>query len=943
MEQWVRSLSDKPLSSKTLASLRSLVINPHTSDSTLSAVLQTLAHSLQLSHDSVLLHQVLKLLTDLSSRCPDLSPLILDLLRSISLSSGSTRGAAELLSTLASISEQNSFAVPNLKDIDDELYVSLCFGQRVSVRIWLLRNAEKFRIRSSLLFTVFLGFTSDPYPYVREAALDGLVGLSKTGEFESLDAIEGCYCRAVELLKDTEDCVRSAAVRAVCEWGQMLVACDHKNNRRKRSDAVFLQICTMVRDMSTGVKVEAFDALGKIAIVSEAVLLQTLSKKVIGIINAKNNHAQCTAESLEIPVAGAAGAFVHGLEDEFYEVRKSAISSLRALIDLSAKFAGEALNLLMDLLNDPSMAVRLETLETLHHMAICGHFKVQEMHMHAILGSLIDKSRKIRSEMRKILKLVKLTDLKLFKQCISSLLECLEKYPQDEADILAVLFHIGQSHGNFTGYIIKTATQEIDLDSRDKLDLNDARKAAYLVLIISVPLSDKQNVPCIAPQLFSYAITMLGRISHSLHDVMDQKTLLAFLSHCYRLYSSSGLESNEKEPFLHVCQKDTPNFATARIRNLARMSSEQTSDETSEIQSQIRGKPSEPVTSDVESHLEEPDEVKTSMNLISKKIKFIWSLVKSGCTKEALTALRACKEEVSLFAIGSPQPVSVLAFMLLYLQVIKYLARVWEHFVPTRKRHSYEIGEVDLLLGKLESRLRELKCRFVGLSKEEKLQILDLIILSCLLRLSKVEICCYLTTMKRLSSAISQAEFLHKEGCTGQSKFFLEIKSSLHEIGTSYCCPFLLKKLLDHFSLEQFVLCRNLRHIHAELEVPDNDSENPLFFVSGLPVAIPCEITLHNISNEGRLWLRITIGEESIQFVFLNLNLNEGSEEVRKFTFIAPVYITPKAVSFTLIASIAMECLLEDADTIRSCPGPKHALTYLCREKEIYLSAVSKD
>lgn len=76
----------------------------------------------------------------------------------------------------------------------------------------------------------------------------------------------------------------------------------------------------MVRDMSTGVKVEAFDALGKIAIVSEAVLLQTLSKKVIGIINAKNNHAQCTAESLEIPVAGAAGAFVHGLEDEFYEV-----------------------------------------------------------------------------------------------------------------------------------------------------------------------------------------------------------------------------------------------------------------------------------------------------------------------------------------------------------------------------------------------------------------------------------------------------------------------------------------------------------------------------------------------------------------------------------------------------------------------------------------------
>ena len=50
---------------------------------------------------------------------------------------------------------------------------------------------------------------------MRKIALDGLVGLSKPGVIEDRGMIDGCYCRAVELLGDMEDRVRSAAVRAV--------------------------------------------------------------------------------------------------------------------------------------------------------------------------------------------------------------------------------------------------------------------------------------------------------------------------------------------------------------------------------------------------------------------------------------------------------------------------------------------------------------------------------------------------------------------------------------------------------------------------------------------------------------------------------------------------------------------------------------------------------
>lgn len=99
--------------------------------------------------------------------------------------------------------------------LEDGFFLSLCFGPSMSARLWLLNNAGMFPIRPSVLFTVFLGFTKDPYPYVRKASLDGLVGLSKHGVIEDPILVDGCYHRAVQLLDDMEDCVRSSAVRAV--------------------------------------------------------------------------------------------------------------------------------------------------------------------------------------------------------------------------------------------------------------------------------------------------------------------------------------------------------------------------------------------------------------------------------------------------------------------------------------------------------------------------------------------------------------------------------------------------------------------------------------------------------------------------------------------------------------------------------------------------------
>lgn len=70
-------------------------------------------------------------------------------------------------------------------------------------------------------------------------------------------------------------------------------------------------------------------------------------------------------------------------------MRRSACCALGALTALSADFAFEALNLLMDMLNDDSTVVRLQALETMHHMAISGHLKVQGGHLHMVILLLL--------------------------------------------------------------------------------------------------------------------------------------------------------------------------------------------------------------------------------------------------------------------------------------------------------------------------------------------------------------------------------------------------------------------------------------------------------------------------------------------------------------------------------------------------------------------------
>ncbi|MCD7451511.1 hypothetical protein HAX54_012396 [Datura stramonium] len=921
MEHILRSNLETNENNSPQAILRalSLVSNPSTSDSTLSSIAKILIISLENPNPNsnshlFLHHHILRLFSLLFHHRPHVHHDVISAVRAFSLlPSTSTRSLADALACL-SISDSNLN--------DESTFLYLVLQPCVSVRHWLLLNVSKFDIRPSVLFTVLIGLTKDPYPLIRNVALNGLADLCKCIVVEDENLIQGCYFRAVKCLFDSEDSVRCSAVRAVSACGQLIVASKQERSKGDWSDALFLQLCSMVRDMSVKVRVEVFNALGKIETVSEYILLQTLSKKASAATKKMNFPGQYSDKKFRIPATSASLAFLYGLEDEFNEVRESACRALQTLAILYAGFSNEVVNLLMVVLNDDSMAVRLQALDTLHQMAMSGHLKVQEAHLPRFLGMLLDSQSLIRFTARKVLKLTELPSLDMFKRCVDGLIRDLELYPQDEAEVFSALFMIGQNHGKFLVSLINEASQMIEPSSGGKLGYDNVRKASYLVLAASAPVSMKQQTCSIPPRMFSYAVTLLGRVSRSLADIVDQRTLLAYLSYCSRFTFVSAAEFFKMEEHL-----EEGDVQLTQRREVSKY----------HIWRKLQLKEAE--SSLLDFQVEHNKEI-NCVNIILQVVIDIWPSLKLGLTDEVTRTLRCLKAELG--TISNHNHRGELVFALQYIDALERLGHLWSHLVFSKEFYFHEWGKLECSLKKLDRCLRDMRYKLIGLTKEDNFLILELIIANGIVKLCNMEACANKTILKKLHSMMSCIKHICGEESTESSNFVVEVQKSLSEIDSTNCPildnPYLLLKSLEHFTPRKVVLLGNLKYMEAELRFQGSEFQNPLPFISGLPVGLSLDITLHNISSENSLWIKMSLEEKLTQFVFLDLHEIEGHDEPRKFTFVAPFYQTPKASCFTLKICIVLECMSDDDQVPRGCGGPKHEVAHLCEEKEVYFS-----
>lgn len=158
------------------------------------------------------------------------------------------------------------------------------------------------------------------------------------------------------------------------------------------------------------------------------------------------------------------------------------------------------------------------------------------------------------------------------------------------------------------------------------MDFDNVRVAALLVLAISAPLSG-ENSSKIPPTIFSYAVTLLGRISDALSDVMDQSDLLAYLSQCSKSTRLSVVEFKEGEQCFPLVKGDIQDYSNVDIICSAAMP----------LQQKINGRFE---TSLLDCKLEGHDEIIKSMTAIIARVKDIWPLAQSGDVYQVLRILR---------------------------------------------------------------------------------------------------------------------------------------------------------------------------------------------------------------------------------------------------------------------------------------------------------------
>ncbi|KQK22259.1 protein SIEL isoform X3 [Brachypodium distachyon] len=578
------------------------------------------------------------------------------------------------------------------------------------------------------------------YPLARAEALRGLAAVvEKVGT--SGGAVECCYGCAVELLRDEDQSIRLAAVRLIGLCAEKFAGREEVSGigNGDQMDLIFLQLSSTARDMCMQVRIEAFNGLAKMQRVSEGVLLQSLSKKVIRTDTGSGSICKANKLPPKLIFPCAAGIFAHGIEDEFYQVRIAACKTLGALAKFSGQYAQKALDLLMDMMNDDTEAVRLQTLQTLFNMATYGYLSVQEKHMHMFLATLIDANAIVRNAARKILGLVNLPKLQMFRSALDGLITSLEKNPEEQ-DIYSILFSIGKNHGSFSANVAKHLAKEISTAPNGELILDKHRIQALLIVSISAPVSaDKHKKLDIPSVIFSHAIPLLGRISSALgEDIIKD---LSYLCHPSGMpFAEKGLMSGEggRSEFWSV---ETMRGTHALIEKTRK-----------------------------ETNCSDEVLIMGSMRLMLETVEETWAMRESCGIEEIRTILRTCKEEVKVFAIKSSGSTGAfLSFLCDYLDAIRCIVEIRQLI---QLENSYAIGptSLDILLEKLDTYVRRMKCCYTGLNRELEVQVLELVLLANLFRLSKFGVCSKLM-LDKLHWIINQLDGLCADGSCEFSDF----------------------------------------------------------------------------------------------------------------------------------------------------------------------------
>ncbi|CAH4030884.1 integrator complex subunit 4 [Pieris brassicae] len=341
---------------------------------------------------------------------------------------------------------------------------------------------------------------------VRSEAFQSLLTLHGRGLTLSADIYEQ-VCPA---LSDDYEIVREVALKLIWLLGnkypENTVTLQDGETTMRLVDDAFIRICSAVNDLCMQVRALACTLLGTTRAVSDRFLLQTLDKQLMSNMKKKKTAHERGAElvrsgawasgrrwaddapgqlleqsTVQLLPGGAAGAFVHGLEDEFMEVRTAAVEAVCELSMQNPIFATTSLDFLVDMFNDEIEDVRLRAIDSLNK--ISHHIVLREDQLETILSALEDYSMDVREGLHRMLGSCTVASKTCLEMCVDKILENLKRYPQDKRSTFRCVQRMGSNHATL---VLPLTTRLLGVHPFFDMPEPDVEDPSYMCVLILV-------------------------------------------------------------------------------------------------------------------------------------------------------------------------------------------------------------------------------------------------------------------------------------------------------------------------------------------------------------------------------------------------------------------------------------------------------------------------